>query len=104
MEPLIVKTPPEDHHATALEYWAANEIEVLHRRIKEALELASNVDGAHHKQWVIDKMVRVLTGDGYDAWVKAYEACDDECKRYHGPEYGKGDCDEGYSWDEGIAP
>lgn len=48
------------------------------------------IDGAHHKQWVIDQMVRALTGDGYEAWVVRQRDGDD------GPDT--------YEWDEGIAP
>jgi hypothetical protein len=33
----------------------------------------AQIDGAHHKAWVIDQMVRELAGDSYDAWVKEYE-------------------------------
>lgn len=59
-------------------------------RIKAALDCASAVDGAHHKAWVIDQMVRALTGDDYEQWVKEY--CDGE----DGPDT--------YSWDEGMPP
>jgi hypothetical protein len=62
-------------------------------RIELALELISDYgqeDGAHHKAWVIDQVVRALTGDGYDAWITSYRAGED------GPET--------YSWDTGIAP
>ena len=38
-------------------------------------------DGAHHKMWVIDQMVRELLGEGYTAF------------REHYPQ-----------WDQGIAP
>lgn len=58
-------------------------------RISAALKLACDygqVDGDHHKTWVIDQTVRVLTGNGYEAWVKA------------------GDGPETYEWDEGVAP
>ena len=36
----------------------------LEKRIKEALDIATNgtVDGEHHKMWVIDQMVKALTG------------------------------------------
>ena len=43
-------------------------------------------DGAHHKDWVIDQMVRALTGDDYEAWIEEYE---------QGGEY---------RWDEGCPP
>lgn len=62
-------------------------------RIAKALAIAmqsGGVDGAHHKTWVIDQMVRALTTD-YAAFVR-------EHNRPEG-----GDEDE-YSWDEGIAP
>jgi hypothetical protein len=62
-------------------------------RINAAIDLAvryGSIDGAHHKAWVIDQMVRALSGDGYAELVAA--ACDGE----DGPET--------YSWDEGIAP
>lgn len=58
-----------------------------------ALDIAlqcGGIDGDHHKAWVIDQMVRVLTGPAYDEWVR--KACDGE----EGPET--------YGWDEGIAP
>lgn len=58
-----------------------------------ALEIARRYgqdDGAHHKAWVIDQMVRALTGSGYDAWIAGF------CVGEDGPET--------YSWDEGIAP
>ena len=62
-------------------------------KIKTALDLAirfGGIDGAHHKDWVIDQMVRILAGDGYGQLVK--DACDGE----DGPET--------YSWEVGIAP
>jgi len=73
------------------------------------------IDGAHHKQWVIDQMTRILLGapvtvseahwdngnsefryevgtsDEYEQWVK----------RYIGPDEENGDT---WSYDEGIAP
>ncbi len=49
-----------------------------------------DIDGSHHKQWVLDQVVRTLTGDGYRAWVEAYCAGED------GPDT--------YAWDEGVAP
>lgn len=62
-------------------------------KIKAAIELAvqyGGIDGAHHKTWVIDQMVRILAGDDYEKTVA--EACDGE----DGPET--------YEWDCGIAP
>lgn len=59
----------------------------------EALEVAfryGEIDGAHHKAWVIDQMCRALLGDGYATWVE---------RRKAGP-----DGPDSYIWDEGIAP
>ena len=62
-------------------------------RIARALSIADECamfDGGHHKMWVIDQMVRELTGDKYDQWVTDYQNGED------GPDT--------YEWDEGIAP
>jgi hypothetical protein len=64
-------------------------------RVKDALQIAhayGGCDGAHHKMWTIDQMVRVLLGGGaaYRRWVTAYQRGED------GPET--------YLWDEGTPP
>jgi len=59
----------------------------------QALEIISRyggIDGAHHKQWVLDQVVRCLTGGAYDDWVRRQKAGED------GP--------ESYEWGVGIAP
>ncbi len=58
-------------------------------KIKQALEIIyryGGIDGAHHKAWVIDQILRALLGDKYEKWVKDYE---------EGGEY---------EWNVGIAP
>lgn len=60
-------------------------------RIDKALRLAyrySQIDGGHHKAWVIDQIVRALLGNGYATWVSEY----------------RGTGRDTYTWDEGIAP
>jgi len=62
-------------------------------KIQAAIDLAvkyGGIDGAHHKDWVIDQMVRVLAGEKYEEIVR--EACDGE------------DGANTYSWEVGIAP
>ena len=63
-------------------------------RIEAAVELAHSygqVDGSHHKMWVIDQMLHALLGEDYDAWVAEYEMPEsDEDGDY-------------YKWDRGIA-
>jgi hypothetical protein len=63
------------------------------QRVTTALAVAARyatIDGAHHKSWVIDQMVRALTGDQYDDWVAELRWGE------HGPNT--------YEWDGGIAP
>jgi hypothetical protein len=48
-------------------------------KIEKALEIAlryGQIDGSHHRVWVIDQMVRELLGAGYEEWVRM--ACDGE--------------------------
>ncbi len=70
----------------------------IHRALRVADEFGQT-DGAHHKTWVIDQMVRALLGQrpGYEeptneylSWVRVYSHGED------GPDT--------YQWDEGIAP
>ena len=56
----------------------------------EVLLLCGQIDGAHHKTWVIDQAVRALTGSEYEKTITEYKNGDD------GPDT--------YEWDEGIAP
>lgn len=63
------------------------------QKIEEAINMAvkyGGIDGAHHKDWVIDQMVRILAGDNYEKIIAEAKAGED------GPDT--------YSWDEGIAP
>lgn len=69
------------------------EIARLTEQVRVAREIArdyGSIDGSHHKMWVIDQMVRALTGDDYAAWVAEHNDGED------GPDT--------YEWDEGIAP
>ena len=68
---------------------------VNERKISAALDTAmryGQIDGDHHKAWVIDQMVRELLGcqEKYVIWVEEYERGED------GPQT--------YEWDSGIAP
>lgn len=63
--------------------------------IESALDIAARygqTDGVHHKQWVIDQMVRALLGDDekYAEWVR------DQKDGEHGPDT--------YEYDTSIAP
>lgn len=59
----------------------------------EVLELIfeyGGIDGSHHKQWLINEIVKKITGDKYQEWVNEYQDGED------GPQT--------YIWDEGINP
>ena len=61
-------------------------------KVKKALSLIfkwSGYDGDHHKKWLLNELVKVLSDD-YEKWVSEWQ--DGEC----GPET--------YLWDIGIAP
>lgn len=60
----------------------------------KVLEIAfqyGQIDGDHHKTWVIDQMVRTLTGDKYDEFVKKYEIDEETGEKE-------------WTWENGIAP
>ena len=59
-------------------------------QVLELIVQYGGIDGAHHKQWLLDQIVRKLTGEDYGKWVSEYQDGED------GPET--------YLWDEGIAP
>lgn len=51
----------------------------LARRISRALSVAyqfGQADGAEHRLWTIDQIVRALTGEDYDIWIRRYESPD----------------------------
>jgi hypothetical protein len=52
----------------------------------EIIERYGMIDGAHHKQWILDQILRTLLGDGYEKWIEKYNV----------PEY--------QPWDTGITP
>lgn len=58
--------------------------------IQELITSWGGIDGSHHKQWLLDEIVQVITGDGYDTWVTAYN------NGTEGPNT--------YEWDKGISP
>lgn len=57
------------------------------KRIKKAIKLAvkySHIDGSHHKDWIIDQMIRILAEDKYEKIINEF--------------------DNGYGWNDGIPP
>ena len=66
------------------------ELEGERKRVLDLIFEYGQIDGGHHKMWVIDQIVRILTKDKYNEWIKDY-VYDEET----------GDI---YSWDKGIAP
>lgn len=63
---------------------------VLYVEALECAHLFGGIDGGHHKMWVIDQMVRCLTGPGYQNWLAKQKSGED------GPDT--------YEWNVGIPP
>ena len=66
----------------------------LGNRIRDALDVAlgfGSIEGDHHRAWVVDQMVRKLTGPHYLAFRELHVQVDDEGESWD-------------SWEEGIAP
>lgn len=92
-------------------------IEDLKSRSDKALDYAvqyGGIDGNHHKAWVIDQMVRALTGcpeiqeTATDANGREYtytsQGESDEYKKLVADARAGSDGPETYDWDVGIAP
>jgi hypothetical protein len=65
----------------------------MRQRIDEATGIGiryGQIDGEHHKMWVIDQMLRALLGDQYEATIT------ESNKGEEGPNT--------YAWETGIAP
>lgn len=58
--------------------------------VMDLIERYGQIDGSHHKQWVLDQIARVIKGKDYKKWVKLMKAGED------GPDT--------YDYDEGCAP
>lgn len=77
-----------------------NDIADLRKNIAKALDVAvryGSTDGAHHKAWVIDQMVRALCGSKQGENTVAYLGLVEDAKNGE-------DGPDTYPWDEGIAP
>ena len=64
------------------------------KKIEKVLELIfqyGQIDGDHHKTWVIDQIVRILTGEKYNEFVKEYETDEETGEKE-------------WTWENGIAP
>ena len=64
------------------------------KQIEKVLEIAfqyGQIDGDHHKTWVIDQIVRILTGEKYNEFVKEYETDEETGEKE-------------WTWENGIAP
>lgn len=64
------------------------------KQIEKVLDLIfeyGQIDGGHHKAWVIDQTVRILTGDKYNEFVKKYEIDEETGEKE-------------WTWKNGIAP
>jgi hypothetical protein len=101
--------PPENHHTVGGYNPISEEITKKKmmespQRIERALEYAikyGGIDGGHHKMWVIDQMIRALTGcvenKGTQGESEEYLKLVREARSgVDGPNT--------YDWDVGVAP
>lgn len=58
--------------------------------VMNMIEQYGQIDGGHHKAWVLDQIARIIKGDKYEHWVKQMKAGEDGL--------------DTYSYDEGIPP
>ena len=68
-------------------------MDAMKRRQKKVLDIIccfGGIDGGHHKQWLLDEIVKTLTAGEYQDWVNKYETGETGPKEYE--------------WDVGIAP
>jgi hypothetical protein len=72
------------------EFCKRNEVKEAEQSALDIIMQYGGIDGAHHKDWVLDQVVRKLTGDDYEKWVADAKSGEDGADTY------------GYS--EGIAP
>jgi len=61
--------------------------------ILNIIEQYGLIDGEYHKQWLIDQIVRIITGNNYRQWIEYFQGPYDE-------ETGTYQC----QWDVGIPP
>ena len=87
----LLKVIVRDHkYQTPLVQNLSDKIESLLRgesEIDQIIEIIgdSEVDGSHHKQWIIDQIARVVKAHQYQRWRNRIKL-------------------NGYEWEEGIAP
>ena len=80
-------------HKEAIET-VLNMLKEKDKQIEKVLEIAfqyGQIDGDHHKTWVIDQIVRILTGEKYNEFVKGYETDEETGEKE-------------WTWENGIAP
>jgi hypothetical protein len=57
------------------------------KQVVELIERYGMIDGAHHKQWLLDKILKTILEEKYQTWLDSYNS---------EPDYDP--------WDPGIAP
>lgn len=94
------KKNTDEQHASYLHqqieavYTVLNMLKEKDKQIEKVLEIAfqyGQIDGDHHKTWVIDQIVRILTGEKYNEFVKEYETDEETGEKE-------------WTWKNGIAP
>jgi len=82
----LLPEPPDEDEAFIDSLKAENER--LREKIQNSvsvIDMYGTFDGQHHKQWVLDQVLRTLLGQDYEGFVKERAG-------------------DGYPWEVGIAP
>ena len=64
------------------------EAQMREQRVLDLIVDYGWIDGSHHKQWVLDQIMRVILGADYDSFIESYMSDEDGM----------------IDWDRGIAP
>jgi len=61
-------------------------------KILNTIERYGMISGSHHKQWILNEILKTTLGDKYDEWVKEFNSYKDENNEMYD------------NWDVGVAP
>lgn len=88
------------HLGQALGHFAGTANDYAERIVKANTLIinGANTDGSHHKQWYLDRALRVLNGSGYSALIEQIKQQD-----IADGVIDKEDADQ-WEWNQGIAP
>jgi hypothetical protein len=94
----VCKSTDICHYWMEYSKWLESNMKTLEDKItytEDMITIYGQLDGGHHKMWVMDQIMRGIKKDSYEQFVKDYEHMDDD---------GTMSDEKLYEWDTGIAP